>query len=283
MLNLKDQAEGLRTLLGNRGNKSFIVLSALNPIDRNAILLNISAAIINSGETVNLIDVNRNSDGISSILKNKPANAQAKTNNYLSLTTPSIKGNTSKIGVTKVFNASGVSANKISPLNEILHLIEENTEKFTISFIDIDVNDEITEHLDEITSGQVIVLVNNQENSIKKAYTLLKKLSTKISELKVNLVVNGSDKEESQLIQRNISITANNNLSVSIASLGNIIHDEDLAKASKIGKSVFEIFPESQSVDTFKQIASNILKEPTITSKAHESPRSENHHPIEVQ
>ena len=46
MLNLKDQAEGLRTLLGNRGNKSFIVLSALDPSDRNAILLNISVAII---------------------------------------------------------------------------------------------------------------------------------------------------------------------------------------------------------------------------------------------
>jgi MinD-like ATPase involved in chromosome partitioning or flagellar assembly len=128
----------------------------------------------------------------------------------------------------------------------------------------------------------VIVLVNNQENSIKKAYTLLKKLSKKISELKVYIVVNGSDKEESQLIQRNIAITASNYLSISIASLGNIIHDEDLAKASKIGKSVFETSPESQSVDVFKEIASNILKEPTITRKSQVS-LSENYHPIEVQ
>jgi hypothetical protein len=63
MLNLKDQAEGLRTLLGNRGNKNFIVLSALDPIDRNAILLNISVAIINNGESVQFIDANRNTDG----------------------------------------------------------------------------------------------------------------------------------------------------------------------------------------------------------------------------
>ena len=282
MLNLKDQAEGLRTLLGNRGNKSFIVLSALNPIDRNSILLNISAAIINSGESVNLIDAHRNSDGISSILKNKPTNSQTKTNNYLSLTTSSIKSSSNRIGVTQVFRTSEVSENQIRPLNEILSLIEENTEKCTISFIDIDINDEITEHLEEITGGQVIVLVNNQENSIKKAYTLLKKLSTKISELKVNIVVNGNDKEESQLIQRNISITASNHLSISIAPLGNIIHDDDLAKASKIGKSIFETFPESQSVDIFKEIASNILKEPTVTRKLDIS-LSENHHPIEVQ
>jgi|LauGreDrversion4_1035100.scaffolds.fasta_scaffold232851_1 flagellar biosynthesis protein FlhG len=282
MLNLKDQAEGLRTLLGNRGNKSFIVLSALNPIDRNAILLNISAAIIHGGESVNLIDANRNSDGISSILKNKPANSPAKTNNYLSLITPSIKSNANRIGVTKVFKTAEAPENQLRPLNEILSLIEENTEQCTISFIDIDINDEITEHLEEITGGQVIVLVNNQENSIKKAYTLLKKLSKKISELKVYIVVNGSDKEESQLIQRNIAITASNYLSISIASLGNIIHDEDLAKASKIGKSVFETSPESQSVDVFKEIASNILKEPTITRKSQVS-LSENYHPIEVQ
>jgi nitrogenase subunit NifH len=71
-------------------------------------------------------------------------------------------------------------------------------------------------------------------------------------------------------------------LSISIAPLGNIIHDDDLAKASKIGKSIFETFPESQSVDIFKEIASNILKEPTITRKSHIS-LSENQHPIEVQ
>jgi len=282
MLNLKDQAEGLRTLLGNRGNKSFIVLSALSPIDRNGVLLNISAAIVNSGESVNLIDANRTLDGISSILKNKPANIKSKTNNYLSVITPSIKGNANRIGVTKVFHSSEPSENINKPLNEILKLIEENTEKYTISFIDIDINDEITEHLEKITDGQVIVLVNNQENSIKKAYTLLKKISKKISNLKVNVLVNGSDEEESQLIQRNLSVTASNHLSISIVPLGNIIHDEDLTKASKIGKSVFEIFPESQSADIFKQIARNILAEPTIIRKSHDS-RYENHHSIEVQ
>jgi len=282
MLNLKDQAEGLRVLLGKRGNKSFIVLSALNPIDKNGVLLNISTAIIHSGESVNLIDANRNLHGISSILKNKSANAQAKTNHYLSVITPSIQSNANRIGITKVFSASEASENTHKPLNEILKLIEENTEKYTISFIDIDINDEITEHLEEITAGQVIVLVNNQENSIKKAYTLLKKLSTKISELKVNIVVNGSDQEESQLIQRNISLTASNYLSISIASLGNIIHDEDLAKASKIGKSVFEVFPKSPSIDIFNQIARNILSEPTITGKSHES-LHENQQTIEVQ
>jgi len=282
MLNLKDQAEGLRVLLGKRGNKSFIVLSALNPIDKNGVLLNISTAIIHSGESVNLIDANRNLDGISSILKNKSANAQAKTNHYLSVISPSIQSHANRIGITKVFSASEASESTNKPLNEILKLIEENTEKYTISFIDIDINDEITEHLEEITAGQVIVLVNNQENSIKKAYTLLKKLSTKISELKVNIVVNGSDQEESQLIQRNISLTASNYLSISIASLGNIIHDEDLAKASKIGKSVFEVFPKSPSIDIFNQIARNILSEPTITGKSHES-LHENQHTIEVQ
>lgn len=282
MLNLKDQAEGLRVLLGKRGNKSFIVLSALNPIDKNGVLLNISTAIIHSGESVNLIDANRNLDGISSILKNKSANAQAKTNHYLSVITSSIQSNANRIGITKVFSASEASENTNKPLNEILKLIEENTEKYTISFIDIDINDEITEHLEEITAGQVIVLVNNQENSIKKAYTLLKKLSTKISDLKVNIVVNGSDQEETQLIQRNISLTASNYLSISIASLGNIIHDEDLAKASKIGKSVFEVFPKSPSIDIFNQIARNILSEPTITGKSHES-LHENQQTIEVQ
>uniref|UniRef100_UPI004047DEE3 MinD/ParA family ATP-binding protein n=1 Tax=Polynucleobacter sp. TaxID=2029855 RepID=UPI004047DEE3 len=282
MLNLKDQAEGLRTLLGNRGNKNFIVLSALDPIDRNTILLNISVAIINNGESVQFIDANRNTDGVSSIAKNKQTNSTTKISNYLSAVTPSLKGVSNGIGITKIFNTPETSNIGSRSVKEALNLIEESTGKSTISFIDIDVNDEITEYLDEITGGQVIVLVNNQENSIKKAYTLLKKLSSKISDLKVNILVNGCNKKESQIIQRNISLTASNYLSISTTPLGNIIHDEGLVQANKIGRSVFETAPESKSVDHFREIASNILKESAI-ARGSKVKLSGNHHSIEVQ
>jgi flagellar biosynthesis protein FlhG len=282
MLNLKDQAEGLRTLLGNRGNKSFIVLSALDPIDRNAILLNISVAIISNGESVQFIDANRNTDAASSIAKNKQTNAPIKINNYLRAGTSLLKSGSNGIGITKIFNASETLYKSSQSVKEVINLIAESAGKSTISFIDIDINDEITEYLDEITGGQVIVLVNSQENSIKKAYTLLKKLSSKISDLKVNILVNGCNKKESQIIQRNISITASNYLSISTTPLGNIIHDEGLVQANKIGRSVFETAPESKSVDHFREIASNILKESVIARGFKVKP-SGDYHSIEVQ
>jgi hypothetical protein len=282
MLNLKDQAEGLRTLLGNRGNKSFIVLSALDPSDRNAILLNISVAIINNGESVQFIDANRNTDGENLTSKSKQTNSTTKISNYLSAVTPSLKGVSNGIGITRIFSAADALNKSTKSVKEILGLIEESTGKSTISFIDIDVNDEVTEYLDEVTGGQVIVLVNSQENSITKAYTLLKKLSAKISDLKVNILVNGCNKKESQIIQRNISLTASNYLSISTTPLGNIIHDEGLVQANKIGRSVFETAPGSESVDHFKQIASNILKESTVTRGLKVKP-SDNHHSIEVR
>jgi flagellar biosynthesis protein FlhG len=275
MLNLKDQAEGLRNILGSRNNKSFIVLSALNPSDKNAILLNISVAIVNSGESVQLIDANRNVNGISSIAKPKQSNTQTKAK-------------TSSNSITSNFNcvADGISITKIyhgtKDLKESLQLIEESAGKSKISFIDIDVNDEMTEHLDEITSGEVIVLVNNQESSIKQAYTLLKKLSSKIPDLKVHILVNACNKNESQLIQRNISLTANNYLSLSTTSLGHIINDEGLTEANKIGRSIFEIFPESKAVEYFKQIAKNILKESSPAKKSKTS-ITENFHSMGVQ
>lgn len=282
MLNLKDQAEGLRNILGSRNNKSFIVLSALNPNDRNAILLNISVAILNSGESVQFIDANRNVNGISSIAKPKQSNTQIKIKSSSSSITSNFKRVADDINITKIFNGSE-DLNKIKKtLKESLQLIEENAGKSTISFIDIDVNDEMTEHLDEITRGEVIVLVNNQENSIKQAYTLLKKLSSKIADLKVHILVNACNKNESQLIQRNISLTANNYLSLSTTSLGHIINDEGLTEANKIGRSVFEIFPESKAAEYFKQIAKNILKESSPTKKSKAS-LTENFHSMGVQ
>jgi hypothetical protein len=219
---------------------------------------------------------------VSSIAKNKQTNSTTKISNYLSAVTPSLKGVSNGIGITKIFNTPETSNIGSRSVKEALNLIEESTGKSTISFIDIDVNDEITEYLDEITGGQVIVLVNNQENSIKKAYTLLKKLSSKISDLKVNILVNGCNKKESQIIQRNISLTASNYLSISTTPLGNIIHDEGLVQANKIGRSVFETAPESKSVDHFREIASNILKESAI-ARGSKVKLSGNHHSIEVQ
>jgi len=282
MLNLKDQAEGLRNLLGSQNNKSFIVLSALNPSDRNAILLNISVAIVNNGESVQLIDANRNTESISSIVKNKQSNPQIKAKNSLSAITSNFKSIADGISITKIFNASEDLTKTPKSLKEALQLIEERASKSRISFIDIDVNDEMTEHLDEITSGEVIVLVNNQESSIKQAYTLLKKLSSKISNLKVHTLVHGCNKNESQLIHRNISLTASNHLSFETTSLGHIINDEGLTEANKIGRSIFEIFPESKSAEYFKQIAKNILKETSATKKSKASP-TEIYHSLGVQ
>jgi flagellar biosynthesis protein FlhG len=275
MLNLKDQAEGLRNILGSRNNKSFIVLSALNPSDKNAILLNISVAIVNSGESVQLIDANRNVNGISSIAKPKQSNTQTKAKTSSSAISSNFNSVADGINITKIHHGS-------KDLKESLQLIEESAGKSKISFIDIDVNDEMTEHLDEITSGEVIVLVNNQESSIKQAYTLLKKLSSKIPDLKVHILVNACNKNESQLIQRNISLTANNYLSLSTTSLGHIINDEGLTEANKIGRSIFEIFPESKAVEYFKQIAKNILKESSPAKKSKAS-ITENFHSMGVQ
>ena len=282
MLNLKDQAEGLRNILGSRNNKSFIVLSALNPSDRNAILLNISVAIVNSGESVQLIDASRNANGISSISKLKKSNIQAKVKASSSSITSNFKSITDGISITKIFNASEDLTKAPKSLKEALQLIEESVCKSRISFIDIDVNDEMTEHLDEVTSGEVIVLVNNQESSIKQAYTLLKKLSSKIAGLKVHILVNACNKNESQLIQRNISLTANNYLSLTTTSLGHVINDEGLTKANKVGRSIFEIFPESKTAEYFKQIAKNILKETSAANKSKAS-LTENYHSMGVQ
>jgi nitrogenase subunit NifH len=53
-------------------------------------------------------------------------------------------------------------------------------------------------------------------------------------------------------------------------------------QANKIGRSVFETAPESKSVDHFREIASNILKESAI-ARGSKVKLSGNHHSIEVQ
>ena len=165
MLNLKDQAEGLRNILGGRNNKSFIVLSALNPSDRNAILLNISVAIVNSGESVQLIDANRNANGISSIAKLKQSNIQTKAKPSSNSITSNLKSVVDGINITKVFNASEDLNKNIKTLKEALQSIEESAGKSTISFIDID-NEDSYCYINDTPFATYLVIANFREFEI---------------------------------------------------------------------------------------------------------------------
>ena len=67
MLDLSnDQAAGLRRILGARKSRYVSVLTALEPAQKNLVLLNLAAALVRAGNEVQLLDASLNADGIAS-------------------------------------------------------------------------------------------------------------------------------------------------------------------------------------------------------------------------
>ena len=69
MLDLSnDQAAGLRRILGARKSRYVSVLTALEPAQKNLVLLNLAAALVRAGNEVQLLDASLNADGIANVV-----------------------------------------------------------------------------------------------------------------------------------------------------------------------------------------------------------------------
>lgn len=272
MLNLEDQAEGLRKILGNKVTQRFTILSAVSKEHKNSILLNLSISLAKQGASVQLVDAHHKEEGISSINNNKTKNSLedvVRGSATLESSVYSVFPNTDLI---QFFNHSVSSRENLTNLIEnIVNLFNQRITKSMFSFIDTNIDDDITKYLQEKTNNQVIILVSNEKESVKQAYGLLKKLNTSIKNLKVHVLVNGGQVDEAVIIQRNISRTVKKFLSLSTTSLGMVIHDDQLSESIKLGQLVVEMHPNAQSSKSYQQMASRIFNQGQVKMRAGEN------------
>jgi flagellar biosynthesis protein FlhG len=259
---MEDQAAGLRRLLGKSVGRKFVVLSSTSPAQKNIFLLNLASAMIHCGNSAHLLDTRMDDTGIG---------ARSQTMNKLDLWDLALKSQPLQKGFYEFMLGGRISKLSTKPTANLLNkdqnfltdVIERLSSESNIWLLDSELKLDNPFLIPEFTDSQILLLVSNQADSIKKGYTYLKQISQTMGRRQVFLILLNMDASQAQLIYRNMSSTANQFLAISLLQLGIVPADEHIGMAAQLGKALHEVFPHSKAAQSVKEIANHLLENQT--------------------
>jgi flagellar biosynthesis protein FlhG len=255
-----DQAAGLRSLLGTTETRRVSFLSAIPAAEKNQVLLNLAAALVQKGSDIHLLDASLDVEGISTINPGKlhyslsdVATGQASLSSALVEHDSGI--HLSKLSTQSISNLA--NQNKaLARLSEAVLAIKPES---NFCFIDTHLDNDNPFILPEISEGDVVVMATTTADSIKSAYLQIKALHAKLGRRPYHILVVGGSEQQASLIQQNMSQATNLYLAVPLISLGAIPTDDSLARATQMSKSVVEAYPTAPAATAFREIASKLI------------------------
>jgi len=118
-----------------------------------------------------------------------------------------------------------------------------------------------------VAAQEIMVVVSPEPTSMTDSYALMKILSTEYSEKRFNLLVNCvSDPKEAMDVFKNLSLVSDRFLDISIDYLGHVLLDENIPKAVRQQKILWEAYPNSPANKCFSALAKKIIKLPVSAS-----------------
>ena len=168
-------------------------------------------------------------------------------------------------------HSTGIHIAKLSelPLASLLLLPEKlkkidlmlkNTFKASsFLLVDTDIDNDNAFALPELATADMVVLVSVSAESIKNAYTMVKTVHAQLGVRTFNMLVVCASPNKANLIQRNMSIAANQYLGVKLISLGCIPPDEQLTRSSHVGRAMVDAAPMSLASAAFRVLAGKLV------------------------
>ena len=150
-------------------------------------------------------------------------------------------------------------AGLISAFSEIAHNMD-------VLLIDTaaGISDEVVNFL--CAAQEVVVVVCNEPTSVTDAYALIKILNQQYGITKVRVVSNMvRDAQDGDAVYNKLQNVTDRFLDIALLYAGWVPLDDQLRKAVQKQKAVLELYPNSKSADSFRQIAQEVDRWPIPT------------------
>lgn len=246
-----DQAEGLRRMIAKPAPRVLTFLSATPDHEKSATLLNLGASLARTGSGVLLLDACATARGVGAGLDRmhggtllQAARAEAR---LADVVLPMPQGFGIAVmarGSTSVFEREHLSAlfARLSLDNDIV-------------LVDAELDAANALPLEAMGEGDIVVQVEDSPESITAAYALIKRVSERYGRRPVSVLVTGAGIVRAGMIYRNIAAAARRYLALELQSIGSVPHDEHLARATRLGRTVIDAFPLAGASVAFRDLA----------------------------
>ena len=265
-----DQAEGLRRMLFGAKPRFVTFLSALANDEKNATLVNLAAGLGRLGNDVVLLDARKNEPSSGPSVAwwlDKQIDAtlldvaqQKRTIQQATITT----SQGFKLASMSRCQHSKYASSDFQASYSLMTKLNKVVEKLGNSVDIVLVDGELTELNGLATAafedGEIVIQVTNQTDSIKTAYSLIKRAHQKYGRREYGLLVTGVNEFEAHRVYDAMAKAAGNFLSVPINFFGYVPQDDYLLRASRSGRSVIEAFPAAGAAKAFSRLAEQLTE-----------------------
>lgn len=261
---IRDQAAGLRRLLGQTGFQVITVMSGQQGAGKTAASANLAVALGRSGRDVLIIDQDQHRRGAAAALGLTPRYDLADvlagrcTLDALILDGPDnvqvlpIGGGFTRLGRLSEHDQEWLaqSFNRLQcGVDLVLVDMEEATDPDALPL--------------GLAASEIMVVLPPGSAAITQGYTLVKRLAHNFGKRRFRLLLNRMQSaEQAQAVAHNFVQTAERYLNVSVDYLGYIPLDERLTRAGHLRTSVVDAFPVAQSTSQFRKLADGLLRWP---------------------
>lgn len=260
-----DQAEGLRRILYGARPRFITLLSALNNEEKNATVVNLAASLSQLDSNVLLLDMRNNAVNQPSVVNwleadirstlADVARQKASVEQTIQVTTQGFK----LVSFCRDQHSNIVFEPTKSLLSKLNKLVEELGQDVDIVLVDGELSDAYGLTADILKEGEIVIMVTNHPDSIKSAYSLIKRAHGKFGRRSYGIVVTGANEVEARRVYDPIAQVAGNFLSVPLTFMGHVPPDDYLRRASMSGITVLDAFPKAGASRAFTRLAQQLL------------------------
>lgn len=256
-----DQAEGLRRMFGGNRLRVLALAAGKAGVGRRTIAANLAAALARTGRAVLLADCETEPRGALAALGLVAGSEGASA---------VIEGH--GIETALVRGPDGLSALRLGTLPRDARALAVAESLMRISagndYLVLNCPDPAALGLIDIEPDRldIVVVLSRAAASITEAYALVKRMHATWSHRRFLVLVNRVDSEaEANAIFGNMARVAQGYLSVNLELLGWIPGDECLTRAGRLGRAVFDAWPDAPSSAAIRRLAEDISGVPTAS------------------
>ncbi len=252
-----DQAEGLRRMLSGPKPRIVTFLSATPSDDKGAMLVNLGASLVQSGNDVVIVDAceagygvarRLGLDGRGSLLQ--VARQECALNQVI---------HQAPQGFSVVEMGHGARSQDEARRRSNIFDVLVKQSAGSIVIVDGEFLEEGAQYdsfpVAAMAGSEIVVQVSTSAASITNAYALVKRLSQQLGRRPFGILVTGASEAEAKVVYDNMSSAATRYLAVTLSSMGSVPADEYLQRAARLGRAVVDAFPLAGASVAFRRLA----------------------------
>ena len=272
-----DQAEGLRRLLVCNRTQVIAVTAGKSGVGCTSTIINLAAALARSGKDVLVLDENHAPDNLADHLglSARYDLLDAALGKCTLIEAVMLSRGFGVLPAARAMDAlAGLSQNDQRCLRNALTEVSNGVD---ILLVDAAMPasrcaEGLSGHAAALSNStgaaMLLVVVDATVSGITGSYAMIKRLALENARRQFGIVVNKAvDEVSAKTVFNNMATAARRNLAVRLAYLGHVPQDDKLKHATRLGKAVVEVFPDSASALACLALSEKLLRLPVSSDE----------------